>query len=137
MTRGLALNNPMNLEDNPNFLWEGQIRPTADPGGVLCQFDTVAHGLRAGAKDIVNQSRLDGLNTWNAIITKYAPPSENDTQAYINAMVKGTGVAADCFLDLTNADLLETSLRCVILQEQGSCPFTDDQIARAASEALN
>lgn len=136
MTRGLKLNNPMNIKVS-NSHWQGEIRPTADPIGVLCQFDTVLNGIRAGAKNLANQQILHGLNTWTSIITKYAPAFENNTQAYINAMVKGTGCAANTPLDLTNSDLLETSCRCVILHEQGSCPFTDDEIAQAVSEALN
>lgn len=137
MTRGLSLNNPFNLMDNTTFQWEGQLQPTGDPDRRLAQFDTVDHGLRAGFKNLVNQGRIHRLNTWAQIIPKYAPPNENDTKAYMAAIVKGTGVAANTPLDFDNLDFLETAGKCFIMQEQGTCPFTDEQIAQAISEALN
>lgn len=136
MPRGLDLNNPMNLMTTPNFTWHGQIHPTADPQGRLAQFDTAYNGIRAGAKNLMNQQVLHGLNTWVSIITKYAPPFENDTGAYILAMCRATGVDPQDTLDLTDPDLLETACRCVIIHEQGNCPFTDDQIAAAVAEVV-
>ena len=36
-----------------------------------------------------------GLNTIRAIITRYAPPVENDTQAYIQTISQKTGLSPD------------------------------------------
>ena len=53
----------------------------------FCVFDTPEHGLRALAKDLVNQQRIHNLATVDQIISKYAPPADaNDTAAYIAAI---------------------------------------------------
>ena len=126
----------MNLMHDPNFGWQGEIIPTADPQKRLCQFNSAHNGIRAGAKNLLNQQLIHKLNTWTSIIMKYAPPFENNTGSYILAMCRATGTEPNDPLDLTNPDLLETACRCVIMHEQGSCPFTDDQIAAAIAEII-
>lgn len=137
MTRGLSLNNPLNLETNSKISWLGEIKPTTDPGRVLCQFDAMDHGLRAGLKDLANQQILHGLNTWNDIITKYAPPVENDTIAYIKAMVAATGYGPNQILDLSDPVFLALAGKSVIIHEQGFNPCSDAQLAQASDQALN
>lgn len=145
MTRGLDLNNPMNLMETQGIHWDGEIRPTTDPQRRLAQFTTREKGLHAGLKNLMNQQVIHGLNTWTSIITKYAPTFrtingrpvfENNTEAYIRAMVKGTGIAANIPLDLTDPVLLETAGKCVIIHEQGYCPFTDNEIAAVVAEVV-
>jgi hypothetical protein len=43
-------------------------------------------------KDIGNDIDRDGLSTLTALITVYAPPNENNTQAYINQIASWTGI---------------------------------------------
>lgn len=86
---GLRNNNPGNLR--PGDAWQGM---TGTNGGFVV-FKDIAYGIRAMATDIGNDIRLDGLNTLRKLINEYAPPSENDTQAYINRMVGYTGFSAD------------------------------------------
>ena len=43
-------------------------------------------------------------NTIEKIISRWAPPSENNTQAYISTVVKYSGVAADEVLTATSGD---------------------------------
>ncbi len=136
MSRGITLNNPMDLEINPHFWWHGEIRPTADPEGVLCQFDLPVNGIRAGARDLRNQQLLHGLKNWTDIITKYAPPSENDTAAYILAMCKGTGVGPQDTINLSDPTFLAISVKCVIVQEQGTNPYSDEIVAQAVDNEL-
>lgn len=136
MTRGVDLNNPMNLMERPDINWLGEIKPTADPFHRLCQFSTMLDGLRAGAKNLKNQQWLHGLATWDAIIPKYAPRSENDTVAYINAMVAGTGVGADYCVDLLDAGFLSLSVGTVVRHEQGFDACSQELINQAVQEAL-
>ena len=136
MSRGLNLNNPFDLEVSEEFTWEGEIRPTTDCFKVLCQFDSMADGVRAGIKDLYNQQHLHGLTTWTEIITKYAPPGENDTASYIKAMSIETGVGADDPIDLSMPSFLAKSAKAVMMQEQGCNPCTDNQIAMAVYDVL-
>jgi hypothetical protein len=135
MSRGIDLNNPLDLEINPQFTWQGQI-PTTDPKGVLCKFDLPVNGIRAGARNLRNQQLLHGLKNWTDIITKYAPPSENDTEAYITAVCKGTGVSPWDTINLSDPTFLANSVKCVIVQEQGMNPYSDALINQAIANEL-
>jgi hypothetical protein len=136
MSRGFDCNNPMDLEVNEHFCWQGEIRPTTDPSGVLCDFDTPISGLRAGALDLYNQQALHSLNTWTEVITKYAPPSENDTEAYIAAMCAGTGVGPNDQIDLSDPSFLAKACHLVIIQEQGKDPYINGEVEKAISTFL-
>ena len=136
MSRGLDCNNPMDLEVNAHFRWHGEVRPTTDPKGVLCTFNSMIAGIRAGALDLRNQQALHGLLTWQSIITKYAPPSENDTAAYIAAMCAGTGVGPDDPINLSDPSFLAKSCHLVIIQEQGKDPFFNGEVEKAISTFL-
>lgn len=135
MTVGLSVNNPFNLEANDKIDWKGEVKPSASPP--FCQFQTIVLGLRAGFLDLVNQQRIHGRRTWNDIIPIYAPPSENDTQAYIDDMCRGTQTTAVQPLQLTNQAFLIMAGRVMIHHEQGCNPCTDAQLTQAASLALS
>jgi hypothetical protein len=96
---GLRNNNPGNLR--PGEPWKGMIG--TNQGFVV--FQDIAYGIRAMATDIGNDIRLDGLNTLTKLISEYAPPSENDTQAYISKMVAYTGFGPNQVLPETDATL--------------------------------
>jgi len=85
-TLGIRNNNPGNLRSGIN--WKGAIG--ANKGFTV--FDTVEHGIRAMATDIRTKINK-GQNTLTKYITIYAPPSENDTTAYINRVSDSTGFA--------------------------------------------
>jgi len=133
MTLGLLLNNPFNLESNP-VVWFGEVRPSSKPP--FCQFNTLDNGLRAGIKNLYNQFHVHGLNTWREIVTKYAPPTENDTDAYLKAVCIETGVGPDDYINLSMPSFLAKSAKAFILQEQGYVPCPDNQIAAAVSTVL-
>lgn len=134
MSRGMDLNNPFDLEVSQSFKWHGEIRPSSDK--VFCQFDTLLDGVRAGLKDLRNQQTVHGLNNWTDIITKYAPPSENDTSAYIMAMCKGTGTYPKDYINLSDPTFLALAGKCVMIQEQGYNPCTDELLTQAVNEVL-
>lgn len=81
-------NNPMNIRAS-NTKWLGEV----DPGFKTDfeNFSTPADGYRAGFVTIYNYIK-NGADTLTKILNKYAPPSENDTQAYIDQVSKYTGI---------------------------------------------
>jgi len=110
---GFRNNNPGNLR--PGVVpWMGQIGVSNN----FCQFKDMSWGLRAMALDLSNKITRDGLNTITAIITKYAPPSENDTQSYINLVSQYTGWGASDIIDF-NSDSLLTLMRAQMNVEDG------------------
>jgi hypothetical protein len=103
---------------------------------VFCQFGTPLAGLRAGILDLRNQQVIHKLDTVAAIFTKYAPPSQNDTVAYIAAICAATDVGPNDPLNLSDPVYLAKLAKAVIMQEQGQCPYPDNLIAQAVSEVL-
>jgi hypothetical protein len=91
-SRGLRNNNPGNIKETATN-WQGQIKPSADPP--FAQFSDPVWGARAMIILVKRTYRGYGLNTIRAIITRYAPPNENDTEAYISAVVGKTGLSAN------------------------------------------
>lgn len=83
-------------------------------------------GLRAGFIDIKNNVGK-GI-TLKSFITKYAPPSENSTDAYIQAVFKDTGI--DPTKQLEYKDIKELGI-AIIKHEQGSMIYDDAIINQA------
>src|SRR5690606_4163224 len=83
---GFRNNNPGNLKASGDN-WVGMI----GTNGGFVTFKDMSYGLRAMAIDLSNKIN-NGFDTIRKIITRWAPPSENDTEAYIRAMVQYTGI---------------------------------------------
>jgi len=82
---GLRNNNPGNLRPGDN--WQGMV----GTNGGFIQFENIGWGVRALGIDLTTKIR-NGYNTIELIIFRYAPPSENDTLAYIASVVADTGI---------------------------------------------
>lgn len=128
---GIRSNNPGNLRPG-NHKWVGELAPVNN----YCRFDTPENGIRAAAKNLVNQQRFHSLRTVHQIISKYAPPSENDTESYIASVCKRLSVDRDTVLDLEKPDALRQFLIAVFWHENGQMPYDDDLIDRAVKRAL-
>lgn len=109
---GLRNNNPGNIR--PGDDWQGM---TGEADGFVV-FQDIDWGLRALATDITNKIRK-GYNTVTTLISRYAPPSENDTQAYINAVAGETGLDPNEPIDLSQ-EVLHDLMRAIIDHENGA-----------------
>lgn len=75
---GFAINNPLNIRYLASNAFNGQ---TGNHNGYGV-YDTLAHGVRAASHEL--QSYISaGYATVTAIISRWAPSTENDTAAYI------------------------------------------------------
>lgn len=131
-SRGIRNNNPANLEGDDQ--WQGLTGK--DDKGYL-KFDTPENGLRAMAINLRNQQDQHGLNTVADIVTKLAPPSENNTQAYIANVSAAMKVAPDEKIDLHDPDTMHTMMDAMVRQENGGNPYGDKTHQWAAAEATN
>jgi hypothetical protein len=116
LPRGIRNNNPGNLVKT-TIKWKGKIPHANNPDSRFEQFETVALGIRAMAMDVLNDIKK-GKNTLRVLITEYAPPSENDTTAYINSVSKQTGIGPDEKIK-TTPEALAAILRAKIRVENG------------------
>ncbi len=130
--RGIRNNNPGNLEYSKTNPWIGQ---TGDDGR-FAKFETPEHGIRALGRNLLSYQR-QGIDTVSDIINRWAPPSDNNnTDAYIKAVCAQLGVTADQQLDASNPDTLKALCAAIIQHENGSQPYSDQQLSTGVSAAI-
>lgn len=117
LSRGLRNNNPGNLVISSND-WEGKIPEAQNTDGTFEQFTTANYGIRAMAYDLMHDVNQNGY-TLQQLITEYAPPSQNDTGAYINYVSSVTGLQPGERVTFSYL-LLSEMLRVIIQVENGS-----------------
>lgn len=88
MTLGERNNNPLNIRRVVGSHWNGEIRAE---GSAFCQFTTLEHGIRAAYQILDTYRRKYHAVCIEDIISRWAPPSENDTDAYIRSVCTLTG----------------------------------------------
>lgn len=96
MARGLDNCNPGNIRLS-KVRYKGEVRPSRDPA--FRQFETQAWGYRAIFVLLHTYRVRHGLDTIRGMISRWAPPSENRTDAYIRAVSANTGIGPDQPLD--------------------------------------
>ena len=97
--RGLRNNNPLNIRHNAD-VFQGEIKGNDKS---FKTFSSMPYGYRAAFVTLATYLSR-GWDTIEKIISQWAPPSENNTQAYISTVVKYSGVAADEVLTATSGD---------------------------------
>ena len=92
-TRGLRNCNPLNIRKVPGTHWKGSLTPDPSPEGEgsFVQFTTLEHGIRAAYQILDTYRRKYKAVCIEDIISRWAPPTENDTEAYIRSVCTLTG----------------------------------------------
>jgi len=109
---GLRNNNPGNLRVGDT--WQGMVGE--NQGFVV--FENIGWGIRALGIDLSTKIK-NGYNTIELIIFRYAPPSENDTLAYIASVVEFTGLSQNRELT-ADQNTLKRLIRAIMNVELGS-----------------
>lgn len=89
MSRGLRNCNPGNIRLS-GVRYKGEVRPSRDEA--FRQFESLAWGYRAIFVLLHTYRVRHGLRTVSEMISRWAPPSENRTQAYIRGVCRLTGL---------------------------------------------
>lgn len=118
LPRGIRLNNPGNIRKSPNP-WVGQTADQPDPDFV--QFRAPLYGIRALMKILNTYYETYSLLTIAQIINRYAPPTENNTDAYIADISKRSGVSADAVID-DMATMVIPLAEVISIHENGYAP---------------
>jgi len=129
LTRGERNNNPGNLEGGGN--WQGM---TGKDGPYLV-FSSPYWGLRALAIDLGTKFNR-GLDTVRKIINVYAPPSDNNTAAYIASVANQLGVSPDAPLNLNDPAQRAAFMQAVIMHENGRVSYAGADIQAGANVAM-
>lgn len=134
MTRGERNNNPGNIDRNATK-WQGMAPLQTDPRFVV--FTSAEFGIRALACVLLSYSRKHGLNTVRGMIDRWAPPVENDTGAYVDAVCRQCSVEPDDIVNPENDSCLEMLVRAIIKHENGEVIYDDATIMRGVEMALS
>jgi len=126
--RGVRLKNPGNVRKGASK-WLGKIE-TTDPA--FEAFETIEHGIRALARVLLTYHRKHKLKSVGAIISRWAPPSENDSLEYIKHVSRALGVAPDEPIDLENELTLTALVAAICRHENGRRPDGADWVENAA-----
>lgn len=102
------------------------------------RFVSTQAGLTAMASQLGLYFNRDNLDTISGIVSKYAPPSENPTGAYIANVAQRTGFGATQRLDLNDPATLGAVMQAMLLQEQGKsgAGISPKEIGEAVATAL-
>ena len=91
-SRGLKNNNPLNIRRGEK--WKGLAQRQTDPS--FCQFEKMEYGWRAAfwllTRTYYHKYRL---YTIRSIVERWAPPNENNTEAYVSHISTLMKYAAD------------------------------------------
>lgn len=129
LPRGLRNNNVGNLVKT-SIKWQGKIENSIEKK--FESFSDIHFGIRAMLKDLLNDINK-GKNTVEKLINEYAPQSENNTKAYIDAVCKKTGFAPTQKITTLSTAQLLLFARAVITHENGNVDayVTDADILKA------
>ena len=114
-TLGIINNNVGNIRPLSVGTWLGQVG--TNEGFVV--FESMDWGIRAWLQNFYSSIKNHGTDTLRKYITRYAPPSENDTAGYINYMVEQTGIGADDVMPL-DKDSITSIMIAQWKMEQGA-----------------
>ncbi len=123
---GLSNNNPFNLEYH-GIGWVGELG--VDRTGRFSVFDTAENGIRAGMINVHTKMTRDGANTVRKLLTLLSPAFENPLEAFVTFVSSRLSVAPDQPLDYRQ-HIIQLS-KAIIQFENGSMPYTDDQLHSA------
>ena len=122
--RGIRNNNPGNIRWS-TIEWNGLVSADQRTDPDFCQFVSPYYGLRALALNVHSYFARHGLKTVRGIITRWAPPEENDTHAYINCIAERMQVSADQDISLDDWLTLHNLVSAITTEENGLGPLPD------------
>lgn len=135
LPRGIRNNNPLNIRLVPDNRWQGRVPPRLNSDGAFEQFEDPIMGLRAAAVLLIAHYDRRHLDTIRKLVQVWAPPSENDTEAYARFVARASGIGIDEPLDLHDHKCLKPILTAMIRVENGRQPYTEAQIDAALVRA--
>lgn len=119
--RGIRNANPGNIRHGDTWIGLADNQPDPD----FCTFKDARFGIRAMVKILFRYETL-GINTVRSIIERWAPASENDTEAYIASVMKHMPVHnANQQIDVHSYHVCRPLIEAIIRHENGYQPYTE------------
>lgn len=128
LPRGIRNNNPTNLRLTQTG-WEGKVPNQYNTDGEFEQFFEDVYGIRAGFRNMRTQINR-GHDRLSSLISIWAPPSENNTAAYIQQVSRQTGFEPTAKIRFRKEDMLPI-MEAVIRHENGKQPYSQEKLLEA------
>lgn len=126
--RGIRNYNPGNIRHTQNIRWQGSAPNQTDSQYV--QFINPRWGIRAIARVLITyqdkRRAVDGspIDTVREIIERWAPPSENNTDAYVISVARALGLDPDvASVDVYDFEIMRALVTVIIRHENGAGPL--------------
>lgn len=113
--RGIRNNNPLNIR--VGNVWLGEVKNPTDPH--FEQFNSMEYGLRAGFILLRRYIRHYKRLTIEDIISSWAPSNENNTKAYIDTVVKVSGIPSNRILHYSDKETMCKLVDAMCFVENG------------------
>ena len=127
--RGLRNNNAGNIRHSgSNWLGKSPVQPDS----AFVTFTTPEYGIRALYKVLISYRNKHGLSTVRGIINRWAPPIENNTDAYVKNVARELNINPDTVLSLSDYPSLIAS---IIKHENGIQPYSIETIKKGVALA--
>lgn len=128
LPRGIRNCNPLNIRRSPHNRWLGEVDyketykefngqqcETREYDRTFCQFSCMEQGYRAAAI-LLHRYIKNGYNTYEKIISRWAPPSENYTDVYINGVCNYCVTCPDHIVNFYAEDILPLMAAMTIME---------------------
>lgn len=124
--RAVRNNNPGNIRIGQP--WQGlmsrsEMNAAQAAEREFCVFVNAKMGFRAMAEVFHTYHNRDGINTLRQAITRWAPPSENNTEAYIKSVCDYTGSGPDTPYPFNESEHMGSLCKAVSIHEVGLWDF--------------
>jgi hypothetical protein len=128
--RAVRNNNPGNIRIGQN--WQGlmprsQMNPDQAAEKDFAVFMSPMWGFRAMA-EIFHTYGREGHETIREMISRWAPPSENNTEAYVNDVANACHMTPDTTFDFHNSLSMSNLCHAVSVHECGGWFFKQDDL---------
>ncbi|EBE1978147.1 transglycosylase [Salmonella enterica] len=117
--------------------------PNAKGEQRFARFNTPEEGIRALANQVSRYyngtsaaAGYQKLQTVSSIISKWAPPKENNTNQYIDNVSKYLGVSPNEKIDVSNPEVMTQLVRAIATKEGGN-PAVNNEFIKNALGAFN
>ena len=127
--RGYRNRNPGNIRKTGEWWnWQGVADDALQTDREFIVFSTHAFGIRALARTLITYRDKYGLRDVQGIISRWAPPNENNTGAYARAVCAATGFGLTEKIDVAEYGTAVKLVPAIIAHELGGMPYTREQI---------
>jgi len=127
--RGMRNNNPLNLK------YAGQADTIGQDKGGYGVYASMQSGIAAAERQLIVYQQAYGLTTLRQMISRWAPPGENNTAAYVADVSKTTGFDPDTPINMRDPAVAQAVLSAMAQHENGVA-LSAGMVAQGVSQAL-